>query len=57
MDQYPYREDGKTALSESIEWIKILNAKLEAYGLDNLGKLIKRGSATEMTRELRSLLF
>jgi len=57
MDQYPYREDGKTALSESIEWIKTLNGKLESYGLDKLGQVIKRGSATEMTKELRSLLF
>lgn len=50
-------EDGKTAVSENIEWLKTLNPRLEKCGLDKLGKLIKRCSATDMTKELRSLSF
>ena len=56
MDQYPYREDGKEALSESIQWIKVLDRKIESYGMEKLEQIIKNGSGTEVTRELRRLL-
>ena len=57
MDQYPYREDAREALSESIEWIVALERKLEAFGFDRLEGLIRRGEATEIAREMRGLLF
>jgi sugar phosphate isomerase/epimerase len=56
MDQYPYREDGREALAQSIAWIDALLAKLDAYGMDALEKVMRRGEATEITRELRRLL-
>jgi len=56
MDQYPYREDGREALAQSIAWIDALAAKLDAYGLEALEKLMRQGEATAITRELRRLL-
>jgi len=56
MDQYPYREDGRQALQESIEWIKALLEKLHFYGIDKIDRLIRNGNATETTHELRRLL-
>jgi xylose isomerase len=56
MDQYPYREDGKEALAQSIEWIRALSRKLDGYGRDKIRELIRRGEATEATREMRNLL-
>jgi xylose isomerase len=57
MDQYPYREDGREALSESIEWIKALDRKMEAYGASRIEALVREGEATTISRELRSLFF
>ena len=56
MDQYPYREDGRQALQESIEWIKALLEKLHSYGIDKIDSLIRDGNAAETTHELRKLL-
>jgi xylose isomerase len=56
LDQYPYREDGREALAQSIAWIDALVAKMEARGLDALEKAMRRGEATEITGELRRML-
>ena len=56
MDQYPYREDGREALAQSIAWIDALLKRLDVYGMDALEKVMRRGEATEITRELRLLL-
>jgi len=56
MDQYPYREDGRQALQESIEWINALLEKLHSCGTDKIDSLIRNGNATETTHELRRLL-
>lgn len=56
MDQYPYREDGREALNQSIEWLRALSGKLEAYGYEKIGELISRGMAVEIIREIRELI-
>jgi xylose isomerase len=56
MDQYHYREDGREALAQSIAWIDALMKRLNAYGMDALEKVMRRGEATEITQELRRLL-
>jgi len=57
MDLYPYREDAKEAISESIQWLKALEDCIDRYGIDNLTKLIRGGSATDLTREIRKMIF
>jgi xylose isomerase len=56
MDQYPYREDGASALGESIAWLKALDAKIEAVGMDVFDKLIKEGDAVKVSSVIRELL-
>ncbi|MBI9106644.1 MAG: sugar phosphate isomerase/epimerase [Spirochaetales bacterium] len=56
MDQYPYREDGRDALNESIQWLDALRSRMEIYGLEKIEELIKAGSATDIVRELRRLI-
>jgi xylose isomerase len=57
MDQYPYREDGREALSQSVEWLKELAAKMEKYGQAKLERLMREGEATRISEGLRNLLF
>jgi sugar phosphate isomerase/epimerase len=56
MDQYPYREDGRDALNESIRWLEALYSRMNEYGLEKIEELIKVGKATDIVRELRSLI-
>ena len=56
MDQYPYREDGREALAESIAWINGLISKMDAYGMSNLEKVIRQGDAVSISREIRQML-
>jgi len=57
MDQYPYREDGKTAISESIENIVALEKVIDSFGEEEIGKIISRGKAVEGTAAVRKMLF
>ncbi len=57
MDQYPYREDGVKAISESIENLKALETVIDRYGEGRIGDLIKEGNATEITAAVREMLF
>ena len=56
MDQYPYREDGKEALNQSIQWLIALNKKIDDYGMEKIEAIIRRGEATEISEEIRKLL-
>jgi len=56
MDQYPYREDARSALAESIEWLDALEGRLDQYGMSAMQELIEDGDATLTSRELRKLL-
>ncbi|MCK5199549.1 MAG: sugar phosphate isomerase/epimerase, partial [Spirochaetales bacterium] len=56
MDQYPYREDGREALNESIRWLEALKERMDMYGLDKIESLIQKGDATEIVREIRKLM-
>ncbi len=57
MDQYPYREDGKKALTESIETVKAIEKVIDKYGDDRISELISQGDATEITAAVREMLF
>lgn len=56
MDQYPYREDGREAINESIRFLDSLNKKMREYGLDKIGELVKNGNAVEISRGMRQLI-
>lgn len=56
MDLYPYREDAKEAISESILWLKSIENLIDKYGEDNLYELINKGIATDTSKELRKLI-
>jgi xylose isomerase len=55
MDQYPYREDAVSALSESIRWLQKFQAKVDRFR-DQIDRLLPQGEATAMSRLLREIL-
>jgi len=56
MDQYPYREDGVRAISESIETIKAFEKTIDRFGEENIAPLIAEGDATRITAAVRKML-
>jgi len=57
MDQYPYREDGAAAVSESVAFLRSIERLLTAGRQDEIRRLIASGDATRSTRWMRELLF
>jgi sugar phosphate isomerase/epimerase len=57
MDQYPYREDGRAALNESVQWLRTIYDKMTSFGMERFGEIIAAGDATEMARIVRECLF
>jgi len=55
MDQYPYRENARAALSESVAWVKSLQAKVDAYR-EQIGEIVKEGDATKTSALLRKMI-
>lgn len=55
MDQYPYREDARRALSESVQWLVGLDAKVKTHR-DRLDGLLQEGDATRMSALMREML-
>ena len=55
MDQYPYREDARAALAESIAFLKAVQAKVDAFS-DRITALLEEGDATKSTALLREML-
>jgi hypothetical protein len=56
MDQYPYREDGRDAVDESIQWMKALERRVDAMDSEEVERVIHGGSAVESSRMLRKCL-
>ena len=52
-DQYPYREDGRDALEEGIEWIETLGAIADSLDDKEVDKLFQNGSGVGFARMLR----
>ena len=57
MDQYPYREDGASAVRESVAFLRDLETLLNSERREELRQLITGGDATTTTRWMRQLLF
>ena len=56
MDQYPYREDGRDALAESVAWLKGFERVIDRYGENRIARLIAEGSATKISEAVRKML-
>lgn len=57
MDQFPYREDGKDAVEESVKWMDALESAVEEFGLEEIDKVIKKKDAIQSSRMMRKILF
>lgn len=57
MDQFPYREDGKDAVEESIRWMDALESVVDEFGLDAISAVIKKKDAIASSRMIRKMLF
>lgn len=57
IDQYPYREDGKDALQESIEWLKVLEEIVKEIKDSEIEELYAEGDACKINKYLRKLIF
>jgi len=55
LDQYPYREDARAALSESLCWLRALQKKVDEFRGD-IDALLEQGDATKTSALLRSMI-
>lgn len=56
IDQYPYREDGKEAATESMMWLAALNKVMEKMNTSEVENVIKKGNASEACKMIRKYL-
>ena len=57
MDQYPYREDGQGALSESVAFLQMIESRLTDEVMAEIRDLLKAGDAVKSQRWLRQTFF
>ena len=56
MDQYPYREDARDAINESIRWIDGMRQRIATFGPQRFIAVIEEGDACRMARTMREFL-
>lgn len=56
-DQYPYRENGKDAVEESIKWFQIFEELAEKLDEERIEKIYSTGNACAVSAMLRNLMF
>lgn len=56
-DQYPYREDGREAVRESVEWIHAFLDALDNLSEEKVEAVIRSGDSTMASRLMREILF
>jgi len=56
-DQYPYREDGAEAVSESVKWFAVFDRLAEMMDDYGIGEIISQGNAVNASRALREVMF
>lgn len=57
MDLYPYREEGRGAVAESVAFLRSLEAALDDGRMAEIQALVKTGDATASTRWVREFIF
>ena len=55
MDQYPYREDARAALSESVAWLKAIQQQVDAHR-GRIDAVLQEGDATKTSALLREMI-
>lgn len=56
-DQYPYREDGRDAVNESVQWMKAFIDVINRLDANEVETLINEGDACKANSFIRKLLF
>jgi len=57
MDQFPYREDGRDAVAESVEWMNQFEEIIDNCNLDEIEAIIKQKDAISASKLARKLIF
>ena len=57
MDQFPYREDGRDAVAESIEWLDVLESLIDRADIEEINSTIKLKDAVAANKLARKLIF
>jgi xylose isomerase len=57
IDQVPYREDGRNAVSESAKWLDALESLMDKADMEEIGSVLKEKNAVSASRLMRKLLF
>ncbi len=56
-DQYPYREDGRDAVNESIRWMDTYKKLVNKMDDDRIERILAGGNAVEASSYMRELMF
>ena len=56
-DQYPYREDGREAVNESVRWIELFMNIVDNMDDTQVETVINSGDATKASKFIREILF
>ena len=56
-DQYPYREDGRDAVDESVRWFEVFDELVSKIDDHEIEKIYATGNACEISAYMRKLLF
>ena len=56
-DQYPYREDGRDALEEGIEWIETLGAIADSLDDAEVDEIMKTQDGVGFAKLIREAMF
>ena len=56
-DQYPYREDGRAAVNETVRWMDIFASLVNRIDDKKMEEIFKTGNACEVSAMLRNLMF
>ncbi len=57
IDQFPYREDGRDAVAESVRWMQKLRARLYRTDMSAIERVLASKDAVASSRLMRSILF
>lgn len=57
IDQFPYREDGKEAVSESAEWLDVLQKAAERIDENEIAEVLAKRDGVAASKFMRKILF
>lgn len=57
MDQFPYREDGRDAINESVQWLDAMMTVMEKVDMAEMESVIAKKDAVKSSKFMRKLMF